>query len=127
LINSFNHLQEIYFLVILFHYYNYSLGINEVVGSTAALLMIRKNVFLKCGGFNENYITCFEDVELNLKCLLLGLVNYCDSNLVAYHYESQTRQDDTEDSKKQSFDYTERIIPFVNQNLNKLKKYIQLI
>jgi GT2 family glycosyltransferase len=109
------------------NYYNYSLGINEVVGSTAALLMIRKNVFLKCGGFNENYITCFEDVELNLKCLLLGLVNYCDSNLVAYHYESQTRQDDTEDSKKQSFDYTERIIPFVNQNLNKIKKYIQLI
>jgi GT2 family glycosyltransferase len=43
------------------------------LGNTGGLMMIRKFVFEKCGMFNENYISCLEDVELNLKSIILGL------------------------------------------------------
>jgi GT2 family glycosyltransferase len=84
--------------------------------------MIRKSVFEKCDYFNENYISCFEDVELNLKCLLLGYNNYYDGSLVSYHYESQTRNEDPNNMKKLNQDYLNNLIPFVNKNINKLNK-----
>jgi len=88
------------------------------------LLMIRKSVFEKCNYFNENYISCFEDVELNLKCILLGYDNYYDGNLVSYHYESQTRNEDPEIIDKMTQDYQKNLLPFVVKHLDKLKNYI---
>jgi GT2 family glycosyltransferase len=107
-------------------YYNFSNSNKKVIGSTGALLMIKKKIFEKCGFFNENYITCFEDVELNMKCLLMNLQNYCDSNLVAYHYESQTRNEDITDSKNMFTDFNLNLIPFVNQNFEKIKNYVAI-
>ena len=95
-----------------------------VLGNTGALLMIRKKTFEKAGMFNEGYINCFEDVELNLKCILIGLKNYMDSNSVAYHFESKTRGEDPENLEKLSIDYGERLIPFILPNLDKLKNYL---
>jgi len=108
-------------------YYNFSNNNKKTLGSTAALLIIKKDVFIKCGFFNENYITCFEDVELNLKCLMLGLDNYCNSNLVSYHYESQTRNNDVDKIKKVNEDYNYRLRLFIINNYDKLKTHIQLI
>lgn len=107
-------------------YYNYSTSIKNLIGNTAALMMIRKNVFIKCGMFNEQYVSCFEDVELNLKCLTIGLENYYTGKAVAYHFESQTRKDDPETQKKQSEDYM-RLTPFINQNIEKIKSKINLL
>lgn len=104
-------------------YYNYSTSIKNLIGNTAALMMIRKNVFIKCGMFNEQYVSCFEDVELNLKCITIGLENYYSGKSVAYHFESQTRKDDPETQKKQSDDYM-RLVPFINENIYKIKKYL---
>jgi GT2 family glycosyltransferase len=105
-------------------YYPQSLGINKVNGNTAGLMMIRKFTFDKCGGFNENYSTCFEDVELNMKCILMGLDNYCDSGLVAYHYESQTRTNAGKNEGERN-DYVKILLPFIMKNIkilgNKLK------
>lgn len=108
-------------------YYNYSNSNRKVLGSTAALLIIKKDIFVKCDYLNENYSTCFEDVELNLKCLMMGLENYCNSNLVAYHYESQTRNDDSEKLKKQTDDYNNILRPFIINNYDKLKSHIKII
>ena len=105
-------------------YYNYTLTSNNVFGNTGGLLMIRKKVFENCGFFNENYISCFEDVELNLKSTLLGLTNYNDGSLVAYHYESITRNDDLKKIEKLQMDYYNNLLPFVIQNIDKLKKNI---
>ena len=105
-------------------YFNYKKEIKEVVGSTAALMMVRKNVFNICGGFNEIYSSCFEDVELNLKCLINGLKNYYDGNLTAYHYESTTRNLDDDKNKKMYDDYL-IIEKFVMSNLDKLKKHLK--
>jgi len=108
-------------------YFNFTTNLKTVVGSTAALLMIRKNVFEKCGFFNENYISCFEDVELNLKCVTLGFDNYYDGSLVAYHLESQTRNEDNENLLKLQTDYFESLQPFVIKNLEKIKKHILVL
>ena len=105
-------------------YYSYTLSTKKLVGSTGALLMIRKSVFEKCNYFNENYISCFEDVELNLKCILLGYDNYYDGNLVSYHYESQTRNEDPNIINKSNQDYQKNLFPFVVKHLDKLKNYI---
>ena len=106
------------------NYYNYNTNSNIVVGNTGALLMIRKTTFEKCGLFNENYINCFEDVELNLNCVLMGLNNYCDSSSVAYHYESKTRNEDENNITKLMSDYKNNLFPFLIKNLDKIKHHI---
>lgn len=105
-------------------YYSFSNINRKVIGSTAALLMIKKDVFIKCDYFNENYTSCFEDVELNLKCIMLKLDNYCNSNLVAYHYESKTRNNDNNKIKKVNEDYNNLMRPFIINNYDKLKSHI---
>lgn len=109
------------------NYFNYSTTIKNVIGNTAALLMIRKELFEKCDYFNESYSTCFEDVELNCKCVINGYNNYCDSSLVSYHYESQTRKNDDEVNKKQFSDFTQKLLPFINKNYTSLQKFINLV
>jgi GT2 family glycosyltransferase len=108
-------------------YYNYSLNINNVFGNTGGLLMIRKNIFEICGFFNENYISCFEDVELNMVCTMLGLTNYNDGSLVAYHYESVSRNLDPKNLEKLQVDYRNNLLPFVSKNIDKLKKTINIV
>jgi GT2 family glycosyltransferase len=105
-------------------YYNFKNYSFESIGNTAALMMIRKNVFLKCGMFNEEYLDCFEDVELNLKCLINGYKNYTLGKSVAIHYESQTRNLNPDKLKNLQLDYSERLYPFVIKNFNKLKNKI---
>jgi len=105
-------------------YYNYSNNSQSVIGNTAALLMIKKKMFESCDYFNESYATCFEDVELNLKCLVKGYINICDGNSVAYHYESQTRNLDESKMKKEMEDY-QLLLSFYQKNMTKLKNYIR--
>jgi GT2 family glycosyltransferase len=105
----------------LYNYYNYNIGTKENFGNTAALLMIRKNVFIISGMFNENYISCFEDVELNMQVLIRGYKNLTCGNCVAYHYESQTRNEDNEKMRKLRMDYTKNLLPVFLKNIDKLK------
>ena len=105
-------------------YYPTTSSISEVIGSTGALLMIRKILFEKCDYFNENYVNCFEDVELNLKTTILGYRNICDGDLVSYHFESSTRGEDPENIEKVQKDYVNTLLPFTIKNLDKLKHKI---
>jgi GT2 family glycosyltransferase len=111
----------------LMNYYNYNTTVKNEVGSTGALLGVRKLTFVRAGMFNENYKNCFEDVELNVQLLSMGFQNIYDGTLVAYHYESQTRNNDDEKSKKQFNDYNNILKPFVINNYDKLKTHIQII
>jgi GT2 family glycosyltransferase len=83
--------------------------------------MIKKSLFEKQNGYNENYTECFEDVELNLRCILMGYENYLSGKSVAYHYESQTRNDSEEKNGKMILDYRENLNPFVMNHFDKLK------
>jgi GT2 family glycosyltransferase len=108
-------------------YYNLVEKLTPQLGSTGGLLMIRKFTFEKCGKFNEKYISCLEDVELNLQTIILGLDNYVCSDCVAYHFESQTRNDDSEKLMKFYQDYKETYLPFITKNINKVGKFIKKI
>lgn len=98
-------------------YYNYHEGLTPVFGNSAALLMIRKSVFDKIGGFNEKYTHCFEDAELNIKTIKLGFENYLCGNAVAYHKESATR-DVINTTEQMTKDYNEILLPTIMENWN---------
>ena len=106
--------------------YNFTNKKRVVPGNTAALLMIRKKFFEKLGMFNEGYINCFEDVELNLKSIVSGHKNYLDNNSVAYHHESKTRNEDPDNLKKLNEDYVERLYPFIINNFPKIQSYFTI-
>ena len=89
------------------------------LGNTGGFMLIKKEVFNDFGGFNENYIECLEDVELNLKCKQQGLKNITVSDAVAYHYESISR--DKFEGKNERFvvDY-QRLKVFIEENQIKI-------
>jgi GT2 family glycosyltransferase len=90
-------------------------------------MMVRKFTFEKLNGFNENYTTCFEDVEFNAQCVLMGLDNYCDSSLVAYHYESQTRKYESNNQSGQRNDYVNILLPFISKNISTLINRVKFV
>jgi len=106
-----------------FNYYNFSVGVSEVIGNTAALMMVNRNTFLKNGMFNENFRHCFEDVEFNINLKINGFKNLINSNCVAYHLESETRDIKTNEAEIIN-DYNSYIVPLIKQNFEKLKKEI---
>lgn len=109
-------------------YYNYHTTNKEVFGNTGAFMMINKNLFEKIGMFNQKYINCFEDVELNLKCLLNNKVNIILGEAVGYHYESSTRNDSETKQEEMQTDFN-KIDKAIKENLkNKnLLKYVTII
>jgi GT2 family glycosyltransferase len=108
------------------HYYNYFNSTKEVIGNTGGLMLIRKNVFENIGLFSENYLSCFEDVDLNIKLVSINLKNYICGKCVAYHYESQTRKEDPENLDKQKIDYS-KLVPVISNHWEKIKEKVFLI
>ena len=84
-------------------------------GNTGGFMLIRKNIFDSYDGFNENYIECLEDVELNLKCKHQGLKHITVSDAVAYHYESISRNKLAGGDERFVVDY-ERLKLFIETN-----------
>jgi GT2 family glycosyltransferase len=98
-------------------YYKYHPeSFKNILGNTAAFMLINKNLFQQIGGFNTTYKECFEDVELNMKCILFGKENYFVGNGVCYHYESQTRNKSEDKLMNEIEDYNQRLIPFIINN-----------
>lgn len=105
---------------------NYSTNVKkEVIGNTGAFLLIEKDLFIKMDMFNENYIECFEDVELGIKCINYGKKNMTVCDAVAYHHESVSRNKTKTKKENTNTDYFERLLPLLNENEKKLKKYIK--
>jgi len=88
----------------------------DVFGNTAAFMMIPKNLFVEIGGFNTEYRECFEDVQLNVECINRNKDNMFVGEAVCYHYESQTRNKSEDKLKRESEDYTKKLIPFILSN-----------
>jgi len=107
-------------------HHTYHRGIKPVGGNTAALMMINRNLFKSIGGFNENYIECFEDVELNIECINRGKKNLFVSNAVSYHYESKTRKVLKERTERELKDYNERLLPKILSSMTKLKTHFYM-
>jgi GT2 family glycosyltransferase len=109
------------------NYYNYHNNLKEVIGNTGGLLLIRKSTFIKQGMFNENYISCLEDVELNINLLCGGHKNYVCGDCVAYHYESQTRNKNLKKDEDFIYDYNHNFIPMIKEKFEKIKDKLIII
>lgn len=59
-----------------------SSSVDQVIG---AFFFIRKNVFDRCGGFDERFFVYFEEVDLSLRAKQLGYSSYFLSEASAFH------------------------------------------
>jgi hypothetical protein len=64
------------------NFYNYSIVNEEVDGNISSMMMIKKDLFLKCNGFNENNISGLEDIELTIGLKNKKFKNYLNGSLV---------------------------------------------
>lgn len=96
----------------------------EVMGNTAALMMIKRDVFYKIGGFVEDYKECFEDVHLNMECLILGYKNIYLDKAKAYHDESVTRTKSQQAMTRLEQDYHNNLYPFWNGLTDEMRNLI---
>jgi len=62
----------------------------EILSARAASMVIRKEVFWKLGGFEEDFFASFEDVHLGWKAWIAGYKVILASNSVVYHFAGQT-------------------------------------
>ena len=92
----------------------------SVSGNTFALCATSRKLFEKIGMLSEEYIECFEDVEYNLECKLLGLKNVIlESDYWASHHESLSRGKTEEAMRKLQEDY-KISMKFIAKNYSRL-------
>ncbi len=72
----------------------------NVIAVTGACLMMRKEVFEKCGGFAEDLAVAFNDVELCFRLYEMGYYNVQCNSAVLYHHESLSRGADESEEKQ---------------------------
>lgn len=70
---------------------------------TAALLMVRKEVFDEVNGFDERYCVAFNDVDFCLRVREKKYLIVYDAFMEAYHYESKSRGAEDTPEKKARF------------------------
>ncbi|MCR5671166.1 MAG: glycosyltransferase [Butyrivibrio sp.] len=82
------------------HYFGYNRGIHNMIGVTAACLLISRKKFSDVGGFPENLKVAFNDVDFCYSVHERGYYNVCCNHTFLYHHESLTRGLDNLDAKK---------------------------
>jgi len=101
-------------------YSNRELLIQNVTAVTAASLMIKKDLFLKIGAFDENLTVAYNDVDLCIKAVKDGKRNIFTPYSKAYHFESVSRGYDKSDEKRN------RLIREQNSLKEKHQKFLEL-
>ena len=76
-------------------------AIHQTIACTGALLGLKRDVFVAAGCFDENFPVSYNDVDLCHSIKNLGLKIAVNRYYKAYHYESKTRQLDSETSESQ--------------------------
>lgn len=82
------------------YYYGRNVMTQNVLAVTGACLMVRKEVFVATGGFDEELAVAFNDVEFCFRLYENGLYNVICNDIHLWHYESLSRGND-EDREKQ--------------------------
>lgn len=81
------------------YYDRRNLDVRNVLAVTAACLMIRKSVFEKINGFDENLKVAFNDVDFCYKLYKAGYDNVIDNEIHLWHHESLSRGSDESPEK----------------------------
>ena len=82
-----------------FGYQGAVVNIRNYLAVTGACLMIRRNMFLDMGGFDEQFDPAYQDVDLGIRLYEEGLFNVYTPYAELIHYESVTRFDDENKEK----------------------------
>ena len=105
----------------------------DMSACTAALLMVKSDLFREVGGFTEELAVSFNDVDLCLKIREKGYSVIFNPECEAYHYESRSRGYDNKGEKKKRMEREKAIFrskwpdyfedlpgdPFYNHNFGK--------
>src|SRR5207253_9076023 len=62
----------------------------EILSARAASMIVRKEVFWKLGGFDEDFFASFEDVHLGWNAWIAGYKVVLASNSIVYYFVGQT-------------------------------------
>ncbi len=82
------------------YYYGRNRFVYDLIGVTAACLMMRRDYFLAFGGLYEGLAVAYNDVDLCFRICGKGLYNVQRNDVVLYHHESLSRGDDLQDENK---------------------------
>lgn len=82
------------------YYYGKNVYESDMLGVTAACLMIGRDKFDRVGGFDESFPVAYNDVEFCFRIAKAGLVNLLCNGALLYHHESLTRGADSDDPDK---------------------------
>lgn len=119
-------------------YFNTTITTHELSAVTAACMMTKRSVFFEVGGFEEDLVVAFNDVDYCLKVRRSGkLVVFC-AEVELYHYESLSRGYETTESKQIRFHREASLLnlrwpefyvkgdPYLNPNLYPGNMYYRL-
>ncbi len=82
------------------YYYGRNRFVYDLIGVTAACLMMRRSYYLGIGGLFEGLAVAYNDVDLCFRLCSKGLYNVQRNDVVLYHHESLSRGDDLQDEVK---------------------------
>lgn len=82
------------------YYYGRNRFVYDLVGVTAACLLMRRACFLEMEGLYEGLAVAYNDVDLCFRLHSRGLYNVQRNDVVLYHHESLSRGDDLKDERK---------------------------
>lgn len=82
------------------YYYGRNKFIYDMIGVTAACLLIRRELLVKLDGLYEGLPVAYNDVDLCFRVHEQGFYNVQRNDVVLYHHESLSRGDDLQDENK---------------------------
>lgn len=82
------------------YYYGRNLVTYDVIGVTAACLLVEKRKYIEVGGMEESIKVSYNDVDLCFKLIEAGYYNVLRNDAVLYHDESLSRGLDEENEDK---------------------------
>ncbi len=62
-------------------------GLTECAAVTSSVFMVTRTAYEAVGGFDENYLRLYEDVDLSLRLAKAGYHNYVCQNCIVYSYD----------------------------------------
>lgn len=84
------------------YYYGRNLVTYDMIGVTAACLLVSKAKYEQAGGMDESMAVAYNDVDFCFKLIEAGYYNVLRNDAVLYHYESLSRGLDEQDDEKWS-------------------------
>ena len=61
-----------------------------ILSARGASMLIKKDVFWELGGFDENFVTSFEDVDIGWRAWIIGYKAVIVPKSIVYHYSGKT-------------------------------------